>query len=118
MGAPRRGPEHRRQAVFDETRRKRAPPPPNKRSPSRRADTTLESPNELKSEVRGQDTGPPRTQDSPMRRFIAFGPAFVVLITVLVTLLAVPAAVRRIGYANTEATIRIARAQLDNANVL
>ncbi len=53
-----------------------------------------------------------------MRRFIAFGPAFVVLITALVTLLAVPAAVRRIGYANTEATIRIARAQLDNANVL
>ncbi len=53
-----------------------------------------------------------------MRRFIAFGPAFVVLITALVTLLAVPAAVRRIGYANTEATIRVARAQLDNANVL
>jgi S1-C subfamily serine protease len=53
-----------------------------------------------------------------MRRFIAFGPAFVVLITALVALLAVPAAVRRIGYANTEATIQVARAQLDNANVL
>jgi serine protease Do len=53
-----------------------------------------------------------------MRRFIAFGPAFVVLITALVTLLAVPAAVRRIGYANTEVTIRLARAQLENANIL
>jgi S1-C subfamily serine protease len=53
-----------------------------------------------------------------MRRFIAFGPAFVVLITALVTLLAVPAAVRRIGYANTEVSIRLARAQLENANIL
>lgn len=53
-----------------------------------------------------------------MRRFIAFGPAFVVLIASLTTLLAVPEAVRRIGYANTEVTIRLARAQLDHSDVL
>ncbi len=53
-----------------------------------------------------------------MRRFVAFGPAFVVLITALVTLVAAPAAVRRIGYANTDAQIRLARATLDGDDIL
>ncbi len=53
-----------------------------------------------------------------MRRFTSFGPAFVVLITVLVTLLAAPAAVRRISFANTQARITLARAELDPDDIL
>lgn len=53
-----------------------------------------------------------------MRKFIAFGPALVVLLTALVTLFAAPAAVRMIGYASTEATIRLAQQTLDQDTVL
>jgi len=53
-----------------------------------------------------------------MRRFVSFGPAFVVLLTAAVTLFAGPAAVRRIGYAHTDATITLARAELDHDTVL
>ena len=53
-----------------------------------------------------------------MRRFVTFGPAFVVLLTVVAALLAVPTAVRRIGYAQTDVQIRLARAELDQGSVL
>jgi S1-C subfamily serine protease len=53
-----------------------------------------------------------------MRRFIAFGPAFVVLITTLVTLVAAPAAVRRLGHAAVDNQVRLARASLDADDVL
>lgn len=53
-----------------------------------------------------------------MRRFITFGPAIVVLITTLVTLVAAPAAVRMVGYANTEAQIRLAQQTLESDDVL
>jgi serine protease Do len=53
-----------------------------------------------------------------MRKFITFGPALVVLITTLVTLVAAPAAVRLVGYASTDATIVQARQALDGENIL
>lgn len=53
-----------------------------------------------------------------MRRFITFGPAIVVLITTLVTLVAAPAAVRMVGYANTEAQIRLAQQTLAGDDIL
>ncbi len=53
-----------------------------------------------------------------MRRFITFGPAIVVLITTLVTLVAAPAAVRMVGYANTEAQIRLAQQTLADDDIL
>lgn len=53
-----------------------------------------------------------------MRRFTAYGPAFVVLLTTLVTLFAAPAAVRQIGYANSETQIRLARLALDQDDIL
>jgi len=53
-----------------------------------------------------------------MRRFIAFGPALVVLLTAVVTLVAAPAAVRLIGYANTETNVRLAVQTLDDDNIL
>jgi S1-C subfamily serine protease len=53
-----------------------------------------------------------------MRRFVTFGPAFVVLLAAVVTLLGAPAVVRRIGLANTEVQIRLAQAQLDRDNIL
>jgi serine protease Do len=53
-----------------------------------------------------------------MRKFIAFGPALVVLIATLVTLVAAPAAVRLIGYASTDAQIQLARHELDQENIL
>lgn len=53
-----------------------------------------------------------------MRRFITFGPAIVVLITTLVTLVAAPAAVRMVGYANTDAKIRLAQQTLADDDVL
>jgi len=53
-----------------------------------------------------------------MRRFITFGPALVVLLTAVVTLLAAPAVVRLVSYANTEATMTLARQTLDENNVL
>jgi serine protease Do len=53
-----------------------------------------------------------------MRKFIAFGPALVVLITALVTLVAAPAAVRLIGYASTDSQIQLARHELEGDNIL
>jgi len=53
-----------------------------------------------------------------MRRFITFGPAIVVLITTLVTLVAAPAAVRMVGYANTDAQIRLAQQTLAGDDIL
>ncbi|MCC6321638.1 MAG: trypsin-like peptidase domain-containing protein [Phycisphaerales bacterium] len=53
-----------------------------------------------------------------MRKFITFGPALVVLLTAVVTLIAAPAAVRLVGYAGTEAGMRQARQVLEQDNVL
>lgn len=53
-----------------------------------------------------------------MRRFITFGPALVVLLTAVVTLIAAPAAIRMVGYAGTDATIQQARHTLDDDNIL
>ncbi len=53
-----------------------------------------------------------------MRKFITFGPALVVLITVLVTLVAAPAAVRLVGYASTDSQITLARHELETDNIL
>lgn len=53
-----------------------------------------------------------------MRKFIAFGPALVVLVTALITLVAAPAAVRLVGYAGTDAQIRLAAQTLESDNVL
>ncbi len=53
-----------------------------------------------------------------MRRFITFGPAIVVLITTLVTLVAAPAAVRMVGYAGTDARIRLAQQTLASDDIL
>lgn len=53
-----------------------------------------------------------------MRRFIAFGPALVVLITTLVTLVAAPAAVRMVGYAQSDAKVQLARQTLDQEDIL
>jgi len=53
-----------------------------------------------------------------MRRFISFGPAFVVMLTIAVVLLAVPAAVRRIGAAETSAKIVLAQRSLDDDDIL
>src|SRR5207302_1798063 len=59
-----------------------------------------------------------RSEATPMRRFIAFGPAFVVLLAAAVVVVAVPAAVYRIGAANTRATITLAQQSLDQDDVL
>ncbi len=53
-----------------------------------------------------------------MRRFIAYGPALVVLMTVVVVLMGAPAAVRRIGSANTAARIVLAQRSLDDDDIL
>lgn len=53
-----------------------------------------------------------------MRRFVTFGPAFVVLLAVVTALVAVPTAVRRIGFAQTDVQIRLARAELDQGTIL
>ncbi len=53
-----------------------------------------------------------------MRKFIAFGPAIVVLLAALVTLVAAPAAVRMIGYAATDSQVRLARHELETDNIL
>src|SRR5437762_463459 len=53
-----------------------------------------------------------------MRRFIAYGPALVVLMTVVAVLMAGPAAIRRIGSANTGARIVLAQRSLDDDDVL
>lgn len=53
-----------------------------------------------------------------MRRFIAYGPAFVVLLTVTAVLLAGPSLVRRIGSAQTAARIVLAQRSLDDDDIL
>jgi serine protease Do len=53
-----------------------------------------------------------------MRRFIAYGPAFVVLLTAAAVLLAVPTAVRHIQFAQTSATVQLARVQLGEDDIL
>ena len=53
-----------------------------------------------------------------MRRFISFGPALVVLLTTLVTLVAAPAAVRMIGYAQNDAQVQLARQTLEKEDIL
>jgi serine protease Do len=53
-----------------------------------------------------------------MRRFISFGPALVVLLTIGVVLLAVPAAVRRITAADTSAKIVLAQRSMDDDDIL
>ncbi|MBX3377285.1 MAG: trypsin-like peptidase domain-containing protein [Phycisphaeraceae bacterium] len=53
-----------------------------------------------------------------MRRFISFGPALVVLLTIAVVLVAVPAAVRRIASAHTSARIVLAQRTLDDDDIL
>ncbi len=53
-----------------------------------------------------------------MRRFISFGPALVVLLTIGVVLVAVPAAVRRISAADTSARIVLAQRTLDDDDIL
>ncbi|MBX3386810.1 MAG: trypsin-like peptidase domain-containing protein [Phycisphaeraceae bacterium] len=53
-----------------------------------------------------------------MRRFVSFGPALIVLITCLATLVAAPAAVRAIGYADTSAKVRLARQSIDSDDIL
>jgi serine protease Do len=53
-----------------------------------------------------------------MRKFISYGPALVVLLTALLTLIAAPAAVRKISYASTDANIVLARQELSANDVL
>lgn len=53
-----------------------------------------------------------------MRRFVSFGPAFVVLIATLVVLVAAPMVVRRSQTAATASRIELASQQLDEENVL
>ncbi len=53
-----------------------------------------------------------------MRRFMTFGPALVVLITAVATLIFVPEMVRRVGYANTDVQVRVARASIADDDIL
>ena len=53
-----------------------------------------------------------------MRRFLSFGPAFVVLVTAVVTLLLVPGAIRGITAATTHASVTLAQQSLDQEDVL
>jgi S1-C subfamily serine protease len=48
-----------------------------------------------------------------MRRFVAYGPAFVVLLTAGATLVAIPAAMRRVDAGRTQARIALAERSLD-----
>lgn len=53
-----------------------------------------------------------------MRRFVSFGPAFVVLLTAGAVLLAVPAAIHRIDSAQTHAQVTLARQEADDGDIL
>jgi len=53
-----------------------------------------------------------------MRRFLSFGPAFVVLVTAAICLVVVPGAIRRINAAQTQATVILAQQSLDQDDVL
>ena len=53
-----------------------------------------------------------------MRRFVTLAPALVVMATAVTVLLVAPAAVRRIGFANTAVEVSYARATLDDDDIL
>jgi len=53
-----------------------------------------------------------------MRRFLSFGPAFVVLLTAIVTLILIPGAIRGITAATTHANVTLAQQSLDQDDVL
>jgi S1-C subfamily serine protease len=53
-----------------------------------------------------------------MRRFVSFGPAFVVLLTAGAVLIAIPGMMMRISAARTHERVELARAQLDNEDLL
>src|SRR5262245_46226236 len=53
-----------------------------------------------------------------MRRFLSFGPAFVVLLTAIVTLILIPGAIRGITSATTHANVTLAQQSLDDDDVL
>lgn len=53
-----------------------------------------------------------------MRRIVSFGPAFVVMLTAGVVLLAAPGAITRLSSAHTQARVALARQGLDESNVL
>jgi len=53
-----------------------------------------------------------------MRRFVSFGPAFVVLLSAGAVLLAVPAAIQRIDAAQTLGQVTLARQQSDDDDIL
>ncbi|MBS0197783.1 MAG: trypsin-like peptidase domain-containing protein [Planctomycetes bacterium] len=53
-----------------------------------------------------------------MRRFLAFGPAFVVLLATAVVLLVAPNAIRRINAANVQGVVAVAQRSLDSDDVL
>lgn len=53
-----------------------------------------------------------------MRRFVSFGPAFVVLLTVTIMMLAAPAAVQRFSLAHTAARVSLARQTIADDDIL
>lgn len=53
-----------------------------------------------------------------MRRFVAFGPAFVVLLTACVVLVAAPAVISSVSSAHTRATVTLAHQSLDSDDIL
>ncbi len=53
-----------------------------------------------------------------MRRFIAFGPAIIVLLAAVITLFAAPAAVRQVQIARVSAQVTLASNLLDTSNLL
>lgn len=53
-----------------------------------------------------------------MRRFVAYGPAFVVLITVVVVMVSLPAIIAQASLADARARVRVARQTLDEDSVL
>jgi S1-C subfamily serine protease len=53
-----------------------------------------------------------------MRRFVAFGPAFVVLMSACVVLVAAPAVISRVSAAHTRATVTLAQQSLDSDDIL
>ncbi|MCA9299159.1 MAG: trypsin-like peptidase domain-containing protein, partial [Phycisphaerales bacterium] len=53
-----------------------------------------------------------------MRRFVSYGPAFVVLLAALVTLFAAPVALKRLEFARSSARITLARQSLEGSDIL
>ncbi len=53
-----------------------------------------------------------------MRRFVAFGPAFVVLVTAVAVLLAAPEAIRRLSAEQTRLVVSVARQSLESDDIL